>query len=97
MNLPLTRILRFVMDFVLVPLLTWVLAMMAGFAWIDRPINEPSRIFWAAVLLAVVTAFGYVQGYQGYWKAGRKRYFLAVFVLPITIAAIGLIYGAIGP
>lgn len=89
------RILRVVLDYLLVPGLTWAASVLAGFAWISQEIDISRVLFKGFLSLLVVAALSFQTGYKGYWKAGRKYYFFVVFIAPIVVGTLGLLAGLV--
>ncbi len=47
----------------------------------------------AGFVLIFAVAIAYERGYKGYWRAGRKSVFVAVFALPLLLGSILFGYG----
>lgn len=85
--------LKFFIDYVVAPGLTWVTAIYAALDWIGRTQEVNRSLLAGALMLLIVSALAYQTGYKGSYRVGRKGYFYTVFVAPIVLGAIGLLVG----
>jgi hypothetical protein len=88
------RIFTVLLDFVISPGLTWLIALLGGFDWLGRPVGEVGRsLLGGVVMMVMVSAYAYQTGYKGFYPVGRKLYFYVVFIAPIVVGAAGLLVG----
>lgn len=71
------------------------MSLLGGFDWIGRTSEVNRSLFGGVVMLLIVSAYAYQTGYKGFYRAGRKGYFYAVFIAPIVVGLLGLLTGTI--
>jgi NO-binding membrane sensor protein with MHYT domain len=86
-------LLKILIDYIIVPGLTWISVLLAAFDWIGRTRDLEKSLWGGALLLTLVAAYAYQAGYKGLYLAGRKRYFYIVFIAPIVVGIAGLFVG----
>ena len=80
----------------MIPASTWSLSFLAGLDWMNRaPADVNRSVMLMSPMLLILAAYAYETGYKGFWKAGRKRYFYIVFILPIVVSALCMLAGLI--
>ena len=90
----LLKVLKIILDYLITPGGTWGVCLLAGLDWTARaPEKTHQSILFMSLNLLLVAAYASQTGYNGYWKAGRKAYFLIVFILPIIVAMLCMLVG----
>jgi hypothetical protein len=86
-------LLKVLIDYIIVPGLTWVSVLLAAYDWIGRSRDVDKSLWGGFLLLTIVAAYAYQAGYKGLYLAGRKVYFYVVFIAPIFVGLVGLTVG----
>jgi hypothetical protein len=87
--------LKFFIDYIVAPGLAWAAALYGGLDWVGRTSEVNRSLLAGAAILLIVSAYAYQTGYKGFYRAGRTNYFLAVFIAPILVGAVGLVAGLV--
>lgn len=95
-NFMIVRFLNRFLDWIAAPGVTWILCLRGTLDWIDRnPANTPRSLLAGVLVLLIVASYAYQLGYKGYYRAGRKSYFHAVFIAPLVVGLVALLCGLI--
>jgi ACR3 family arsenite efflux pump ArsB len=86
-------VLKFFIDYVVAPGLTWITAIYAALDWVGRTQEVGRSLLAGALMLLLLSAYAYQTGYRGFYRADRKGYFYVVFIAPILVGAVGLLAG----
>lgn len=92
------NILKKFFIYFVIPASAWGGGLFVGLDWMNRaPADVGKSVLLMSPTLLILAAYAYETGYKGFWKAGRKRYFYIVFILPILVSIscmlVGLIFG----
>lgn len=90
-NSYMTLFLRVLVYNVLMPTLAWLCPLYAGWGWLERDGDLRAAALAGVLVLILSCAFAYRNGYERFFKTGRKWCFALVFVLPNLIGGIGVL------
>ena len=88
--------IKWLLEYLISPGLTCGLSLLAGLDWTSRASDKINMsVLLMSPMLLIVAAYAYETGYKGFWKAGRKRYFYIVFILPIVVSMLCMVAGLV--
>lgn len=87
--------LKILIDFIITPLLMWATAAYAGLDWVGRTEQVHRSLLGGTALVLMLVVYAYESGLKGYYRVGRRSYFLWVFLTPVALAVMGLAVGAV--